>query len=202
MQSIKRLIFENKLFFGGIILTASNVLAGILGYCFQILWAVCSPLLNSVYWCHPVFRHVLRFAAKCFSPGHCTPGGVLGSAGVDNQLQSLIFRMSWTICTAVGLAFAYGALLPKIGALVNVDQEIHLWLFFIFMVFVALSSICNAVLQGLELFAHLSAVGITGVALKLIFAPLLVTSGFGLVGVIAAVALSSFLFDTPVVRLG
>ena len=194
MQSIKRLIFENKLFFGGIILTASNVLAGILGYCFQILMG---RMLTPIEF--GLLSAILSLGMFCASPLNALALVIarrvafLAARGSDNQLQSLIFRMhAWTICTAVGLAFAYGALLPKIGALVNVDQEIHLWLFFIFMVFVALSSICNAVLQGLELFAHLSAVGITGVALKLIFAPLLVTSGFGLVGVIAAVALSSF----------
>ncbi len=194
MQSIKRVIFENKLFFGGIILTASNLLAGILGYCFQILMG---RMLTPIEF--GLLSAILSLGMFCASPLNALALVIarrvafLAARGSENQLQSLIFRLhAWTICTAVGLAFAYGALMPQIGALMNVDHETYLWLFFIFMVFVALSSICNAVLQGLELFALLSVVGITGVALKIIIAPLLLISGFGIVGVIVAVALSSF----------
>jgi O-antigen/teichoic acid export membrane protein len=194
LQSIKRIIFENKLFFGGLILTASNLLTGILGYFFQILMG---RMLTPIEF--GLLSAILSLGMFCASPLNALALVVarrvafLAARGAENKLKSLIFRLhARTICIAVGLALVYGALLPQIGALMNVDHGTYLWLFFIYMVFVALSVICNAVLQGLELFALLSVVGITGVVLKIIVAQSLLISGLGIFGVIVAIALSAF----------
>lgn len=185
-------MISSRLVKGGFILTAANILTGLLGYAFQVLMGrLFTPTEFAL------FSAVL---ALCMFSG--APLGaffMLVSRQVsklrsrDNiaELPHLLFGAHKFVFLG-GVVFLAGLSLfqTSLMAYIHTDSGFLVWLIGFIVIGGALQQIINSFFQGLQKFELFGSVGFFAVLIKILLSGLLVYIGFGVQGGVVGVALS------------
>jgi O-antigen/teichoic acid export membrane protein len=193
--SIPSSALKSTLFKSGLILTAANFLAGVLGYFYQILMGrLLSPsefALLSAILALGVFLSSPMTAANLLISRRAA---IYHSLGRTDLLLRMFFKaQGLVILVAIAFASMLWLFEEAVMTLLSIPDTRLLWVFFVFLASAALLVINNGIFQGIQKFFLLGALGVSLVATKIVFSVLLVATSFGVLGALLGILFSTLM---------
>lgn len=188
-------LLSNKLLRVGFWLSSAGVISGLLGYVFQILmgrllspseFALFSALMAlNIFFMSP-FGALNMLVSRRVS--------VLKVLAQHHAMRHLYLRTHQALALS-GLCFLAIMViaLPYIQNYLKAPDTLPIWIFFMVIVFAAMSVVNNAFFQGLQQFAWLGGAGVVGMLIRIFFSVTLISFGWGTSGAILGVLLSIIL---------
>ena len=185
-------LIASKLLRAGFWLTIANVLAGMLGYAYQVLMGrLLSPVDFALF---SAIMALTMFISSPLGAMFMVVSRRVSILCAHNQfdvLRSLYWRTHKFL--VLGGLFFLLLLFPfvsEVQTYLKAMTPIPIWIFGGVIVFSAFVLINNAFFQGMQFFGWLGSVGVIGVVLKIVLCYVLLTLGFGVDGALAGIFLS------------
>ena len=192
-QQIKKL-FLSRLVRASSWLLAGGVLAGILGYLFQIImgrmlsveeYGIFSSIMAIYAIMGTPFQTIFMVVSRKVS--------ALKAQKNINSISKLFFELNYKILRVSLILFLFFLVFPNFNKILLIDNITNFYLLLLALVASTFFSVNKGYLQGLQYFKWLSASGVLSTFFKTIIAIILVYFGFGVSGALGGVFLSTII---------